>query len=177
MVCLNGVHVEAQRLMSVTTAVTFAVAFHYASGGRPLHSRMLIWRMERYVLLCMCCCVTSLFHLLLSICVFTLFPLIFFSLRPGGGCLYNSNSKEAGTLCKNNRMQWFGLFYSKWWLSSTTLFTHCVQTFLDILFWWFLWAVDDEIPILLAVECQEMCVVLCLTICPQFFRVNFYSLL
>lgn len=33
MVCLNGVHVEAQGLLSITTAVTLAVAFYYASGG------------------------------------------------------------------------------------------------------------------------------------------------
>lgn len=76
MVCLNGVHVEAQRLMSVTTAVTLALAFYYASvGGRPLHSSTLIWRLPRYVL---SVCVVWLFHLLLSVSVFTLSALFSF---------------------------------------------------------------------------------------------------
>lgn len=68
MVCLNGVHVEAQGLLSITSAVTLAVAFYYASvGGRPLHSSTLILKTDKVRALCVCYCVTSLLHLLLSI--------------------------------------------------------------------------------------------------------------
>lgn len=57
MVCLNGVHVEAQGLLSITSAVTLAVAFYYASvGGRPLHSSTLILKTDKVRALCVCYC-------------------------------------------------------------------------------------------------------------------------
>lgn len=58
MVCLNGVHVEAQGLLSVTTAA--AVAFYYASGGAPSPQQYADLKTGKVSALCMRCCVTSL---------------------------------------------------------------------------------------------------------------------
>lgn len=72
MVCLTGVHVEAQGPLSVTRAVTLALVFYYASRGAPFPQQKAELKTGKVRALCMCCCVTSLFHLLLSICLHSL---------------------------------------------------------------------------------------------------------
>lgn len=74
MVCLNGVHVEAQGLLSITTAVTLAVAFYYASGGgAPSPQQHADLKTDKVRVLCMCLLCDF------SITVFTLSVLLFFS--------------------------------------------------------------------------------------------------
>lgn len=75
MVCLNGVHVEAQGLLSITTAVTLAVAFYYASGGAPSPQQHADLKTDKVRVLCMCLLCDF------SISVFTLSVLLVFSSR------------------------------------------------------------------------------------------------
>lgn len=73
MVCLNGVHVEAQGLLSITTAVTLAVAFIMLLWGAPSPQQHADLKADEVRALCVGYCVTSSFlHLLLSITVLAL---------------------------------------------------------------------------------------------------------
>lgn len=73
MVCLNGVHVEAKGHWSVTTSVTLALAFYYASweGGAPSPQQNADLKRQKVRALYLCC-VTSFFCLLLFTIVFIL---------------------------------------------------------------------------------------------------------
>lgn len=64
MVCFNGVHVKAQELLSITTAVTLAVAFIMLVWGAPSSQQHADLKTDKVRALCLCYCVTSLLQLL-----------------------------------------------------------------------------------------------------------------
>lgn len=78
MVYLNGVHVEAQGLLSITTAVTLAVAFIMLLWGAPSPQQHADLKTDEVRALCVGYCVTSFLHLLLSITVLALCLFFFF---------------------------------------------------------------------------------------------------
>lgn len=60
MVCLNGVHVEAQGLLSITTAVTLAVGLIMLVWGAPSPQRHADLKTDKVRDLCMCCVISLL---------------------------------------------------------------------------------------------------------------------
>lgn len=50
LICLNGVHVEAQGLNNHCSDFGYSIANASVEWGRPFHSRTMIWRLTRCVL-------------------------------------------------------------------------------------------------------------------------------
>lgn len=75
LICLNGVHVEAQGLNNHCSDFGYSIYNASVEWGRPFHSSTMIWRLTKVCALCMCCDVISLSCLLIS---FSAWVVLFF---------------------------------------------------------------------------------------------------